>query len=135
MRFWPRHPPARPYNVGSGSTLGRRAEKPGTAFPLMAVARPRYRCWPTAAWKQPHPPWWDTRPQKPWNIIEPTIVPLSRNLLTLLGPKSPLGSAIAIDVYLRWAAAATAVPACALASSAARYAAESDDCRLSLQWK
>ena len=34
------------------------------------------------------------RPQKPWNIIEPITVPLSRNLLILLCPQSPLGSAI-----------------------------------------
>src|ERR1700747_2341956 len=80
--------------------LGEHERGVDRRFPT-AVARPRYSCWPTAAWKQPRPPWWDTRPQKPWNIMEPTIVPRSRNLLTLLGPKSLLGSTISIKISLR----------------------------------
>jgi hypothetical protein len=36
---------------------------------------------------------WDTRPKKPWDIIERSGVPLLRNLLTALAWYSPLGSA------------------------------------------
>ena len=45
---------------------------------------------PTAAATQAHSSsvpitrqfWWDTRPEKPWNIIESAAVPLLRNALT-----------------------------------------------------
>ena len=43
---------------------------------------------------------WDTRPKKPWDIIERSGVPLSRNLLTALAWYSPLGSANDFN-YLR----------------------------------